>query len=184
MREEHSTVGVEYRVVAGFPAYRVGSDGTVWSCWKGTKHRRLSDTWRLLRPGRKEHGHRYVRISNDSEQKYVHVHRLVLEALVGPCPIGMEACHNDGNPDNNSIDNLRWDTRTGNVADTIRHGRHYVGSQQKHAKLNEDQVRQAFVLRSEGWTHEAIAKRFGVGRVTITRIFLGKRWKHVSACPG
>jgi hypothetical protein len=45
------------------------------------------------------------------------VHRLVLEAFIGPCPEGMECCHNDGNPKNNSIDNLRWDTHINNVKD-------------------------------------------------------------------
>lgn len=50
------------------------------------------------------------------------VHRLVLAAFVGPCPSGMEGCHNDGNPLNNSVDNLRWDTHRNNEADKRRHG--------------------------------------------------------------
>ena len=33
------------------------------------------------------------------------VGRLVLEVFVGPCPPGMEACHNDGDPHNNWLDN-------------------------------------------------------------------------------
>lgn len=54
------------------------------------------------------------------------VHRLVLESFVGPCPDGMEACHNDGNPHNNRLDNLRWDTHTENMYDVVRHGRHHL----------------------------------------------------------
>lgn len=47
----------------------------------------------------------------------VFVHRLVLDAFVGPCPDGMEGCHNNGNPADNRVENLRWDTRSANVID-------------------------------------------------------------------
>lgn len=53
------------------------------------------------------------------------VHRLVLEAFVGPCPEGMEACHWDGDPTNNRLENLRWDTRSENHRDAARHGTHF-----------------------------------------------------------
>ena len=51
------------------------------------------------------------------------VHVLVLEAFVGPCPDGLMACHNDGNPANNHLGNLRWDTAASNMQDRIVHGR-------------------------------------------------------------
>ena len=53
------------------------------------------------------------------------VHRLVLEAFVGPCPEGMEACHGDGDTTNNAVTNLRWDTPSENSYDTVRHGNHH-----------------------------------------------------------
>ncbi|UCR74409.1 HNH endonuclease [Mycobacterium phage Ritam007] len=49
------------------------------------------------------------------------VHRLVLTAFVGACPDGMEGCHNDGDRSNNRLDNLRWDSRTENNHDAVRH---------------------------------------------------------------
>jgi hypothetical protein len=58
------------------------------------------------------------------EGRNARIHTLVLEAFAGPRPEGMEGCHNDGNPTNNHIDNLRWDTRSANNQDTLRHGRH------------------------------------------------------------
>lgn len=51
-----------------------------------------------------------------------YVHRLVLETFVGPRPEGMEACHNNGDPTDNRLGNLRWDTRSENVKDAVRHG--------------------------------------------------------------
>lgn len=37
----------------------------------------------------------------------------------------MECCHNDGNPSNNIVENLRWDTHSGNMMDRTLHGTHY-----------------------------------------------------------
>lgn len=51
-------------------------------------------------------------------------HRLVLTAFVGPCPDGMQACHNDGDKSNNRLSNLRWDTPSSNTLDLVRHGTH------------------------------------------------------------
>jgi hypothetical protein len=34
---------VEYRDVPGFPGYRVGTDGSVWSCWERTAGGRSPD---------------------------------------------------------------------------------------------------------------------------------------------
>ncbi len=54
------------------------------------------------------------------------VHRLVLSAFVGPCPDGMECCHDDGDPTNNAVSNLYWGTRSQNMRDRFRHG--WVGA--------------------------------------------------------
>lgn len=49
------------------------------------------------------------------------VHTLILQAFVGPRPDGMDGCHNDGNPANNRLSNLRWDTPSENMLDRIWH---------------------------------------------------------------
>lgn len=59
-------------------------------------------------------------------QVIVLIHQLVLTAFVGPCPLGMECCHGDGDRANNRLTNLRWDTRSANQQDTLRHGRHHM----------------------------------------------------------
>lgn len=51
------------------------------------------------------------------------LHQLKLMVLVGPCPEGMEACHNDGNVSNNDLDNLRWGTTQSNIMDNHLHGK-------------------------------------------------------------
>lgn len=73
----------------------------------------------LLRPGTMKSGHQFVVLGRGNG---FCVHTLVLSAFVGACPDGLECCHNDGNPANNHVNNLRWDTRKSNVHDMIRHG--------------------------------------------------------------
>lgn len=51
------------------------------------------------------------------------VHRLVLSAFEGEPQDGAHACHNDGNPANNRLTNLRWDTASANARDRVQHGR-------------------------------------------------------------
>jgi hypothetical protein len=65
------------------------------------------------------------------------LHRLVLEAFVGPCPPGLQACHADDVKANNVLSNLRWDTASGNGLDQVRNGRHHNASK-THCKQGHE----------------------------------------------
>lgn len=104
------------------------------------------------------------------------VHRIVLETFVGPCPDGMEGCHNDGNPINNRVDNLRWDTRASNRADMLVHGTTtkpptHWGEDHHNAKMTDAEV--AEVARSDEPLSVA-ARKYDVSKQTIWRIRNGK----------
>lgn len=105
-------------------------------------------------------------------QRYVH--RLVLEAFVGPCPAGCEGCHNDGNFRNNALENLRWDTRAANMADIARHGRLRFGERHWFAKIKDKDARMIRKLLSAGYSGNRIAKLFGVCSGTIARVKQGR----------
>lgn len=76
----------------------------------------------LLSPTADRSGRQVVRLSVRNQATTRLVHRLVLESFLGPRPDGMEACHGDGNPGNNRLSNLRWDTHESNMGDQRRHG--------------------------------------------------------------
>ena len=60
-------------------------------------------------------------------------HQLIARAFLGyPLP-GQEVCHNDGNPLNNRVDNLRYGTPKDNAQDSLRHGTH-ARARQTHCK--------------------------------------------------
>lgn len=62
-----------------------------------------------------------ISLNKPGKQEVWMVHQLVMLAFSGPCPEGMEICHEDGNGFNNHLDNLRYDTTQGNAIDRIEH---------------------------------------------------------------
>jgi hypothetical protein len=123
-------------------------------------------------------GHLAVCLVQGGVKRTRHVHRLVLEAFLGPCPEGMECCHDDGRPENNRLDNLRWDTRRANVQDRSRHGTQRVGST-AHSKLREEDILEIRRLRSGGVPMNDLAVRYGVCRSNIEAIVYRRSWKHL-----
>lgn len=183
MGSTHSSV--RYLPIQGFPGYEVGEDGSVWSCWTkkgrgfGRGKVRLGDLWKKLKPTPLKSGHLTVSLCKGGVRCTKSVHRLVLEAFVGPCPKGMECCHNDGNPANNHIENLRWDTHRNNHSDKIKHGTHLIGAKHGMAKLIENDVINIRRLSQEGLTDLEIAKRYELHISTVRYIRIRKLWKHI-----
>ena len=70
----------------------------------------------------KSDGRPFLLLWKDNIYKVSRVGRLVLFAFRGPPPSGHECCHNDGDPQNNRLSNLRWDTAAANQRDRVKHG--------------------------------------------------------------
>ena len=122
-----------------------------------------------------------VNLYESSGKRRAYVHRLVLEAFVGPCPEGMECCHNDGNPKNNHLQNLRWDTRKGNIGDRFTHGTIKFGEGCPSSKLKPHHVRQIrYLVGICGWKQNHTARLYGVTKGAVNHICLGNRWGHLS----
>lgn len=121
-----STVSEEFLPVQGYGgAYEVSNLGRV----RSTDRYRSDDdyplTGRMMRQVNTGDGRKGVTLYIDGLGTRYLVHRLVLTTFVGPCPEGSEACHGDGDPTNNRLDNLRWGTHLENEADKKRHGTHH-----------------------------------------------------------
>lgn len=124
---------------------------------------------KMLKPGSQLSGHQFVNLSRDGVAKTYLVHTLVLEAFVSHRPQGMEVCHNDGNPRNNKLSNLRWDTHRNNQRDMLRHGtaNFKLGDGHQNAKLTQYQARKIRRLRQRGWMLRELAIEFNVHVETI-----------------
>ena len=121
-------------------------------------------------------GHLRVRLCDGATKISTAVHHLVLSAFVGPRPLGMQACHNDGAPSHNAINNLRWDTPKSNQMDRKRHGTSSAGEKNGAAKLTAAEVS---AIRSDGRKYYVIANDHGVSRSTIGLVKAGKTWSHL-----
>lgn len=106
-----------------------------------------------------------------------YIHRLVLEVFVGPCPEGMVACHNDGNPRNNALSNLRWDTREANMRDRDRHGTSPRGERGGNAKFTAAQAAVIIARAGAGETKSALAREYGVTDMTIGKMVRGVTYR-------
>jgi hypothetical protein len=104
------------------------------------------------------------------------IHRLVLEAFVGPCPNGFEACHNDGDRQNNRLENLRWDTRSGNHSDKEQHGTMLRGARHPNAKITWEIVSEIRRRSLNGESLLRLAREFGISRSNVGLIAARKTW--------
>jgi hypothetical protein len=168
----------EFRPVEGYPGYRVSRTGEVQSFW-ARKRRAVvpTESWHPLKPILRN-GYLTVNLARGGKKSARRIHRLVLEAFVGPCPEGHVACHGDGDPTNNRLENLRWGTHQSNADDTLRHGRRKMGSQ-INAKLVEAEVIEIRRLRAEDVTSRELASRFGVTKENILAIVNRRSWRHL-----
>lgn len=116
----------EWRDIPGYEGYyQASSHGRVRGLDRVIEHSGTGKArirGRILSPGKRKTGHLIVNLRRGGGARTVPVHRLVLEAFVGPRPEGMECCHWDDNPANNHLSNLRWDTPSSNEQDKIRNG--------------------------------------------------------------
>lgn len=187
-----SNPAVEYRDIPGFPGYRVGNDGSVWSCRERHPARglgargsvsRIGNVWKPMALTHKSNGYLQVLLNSVTvgmKYKTFLVHRLVLTVFIGPCPPGMLCCHHDGDKSNNNLGNLRWDTPRANCADSARQGVLCEGERHGCAKLTEAEVLEIRANSKPKQRNKiALAKKFGVCKRTIKDIVTRKTWDHI-----
>lgn len=120
-----------WKDIAGYEGkYVISSNGRIKSFTAKSKGA-------LMSPSSGMRGRLCVNLRLNGKRKFCYVHRLVLETFVGPCPEGMECCHNDGNHLNNTLSNLRWDTKSSNILDQVQHGVHNM-ARKTHCKRGHE----------------------------------------------
>jgi hypothetical protein len=153
---------ITYKIVK--PGYRVGSDGSVWSC--------LTGVWRQLKPAiADKYGHRVVQLGRGDMRR---VGPLVLSAFKGARPQGKECRHLNGNAGDDDASNLEWGTSKENQLDRFRHGTHGRGERNPMAKLTDKQVAE---IRALSLTQSRIASMFGISRGYVSMIQHNKKRK-------
>lgn len=161
----------EWRPIPGHPGYEASDDGLVRSLDRLDKAGRQ-------RKGRilKQHllnGYPAVRINGRS----LRVHRLVLLAFEGPCPKGMEACHYNGNPLDNRIENLRWDTHRSNLREANEKARVMRGvkacrRQTRTLEFALEMRRLKFLGLSDEYLRDVLLNEASLNDEQVTRLLM------------
>lgn len=168
----------QWREIIGYPDYEVSNLGSVRS-WriKGTGGGRRETP--LILKGGDVKGYLHVTLYRNGERKNKLVHKLVLVAFRGEQPAGMEACHYNGDPVDNRLSNLRWDTHVRNMADSVRDGTRarLRGTKNGASKLTEEQVLE---IRADNKPQRAIAKFYGISQRQVSIIKRRESWAWLS----
>ena len=157
-----------WKDVVGFErAYQVSNLGRVKS-----KIRKGVIEEKLLKPYKNNMGYECVDLWVNNHKKKL-VHRLVAEAFIDNPDHKKVVNHKDGNPLNNTVDNLEWCTHSENMLHSFR----VLGQRTvKGMVINNKPVKcldtgEVFASASEA------ARQKGCSQSNITSVVLGKRSK-------
>lgn len=155
---------------------RVRSLDRIQECYGGRRWPRAGRILKLT--AIKGKGYLVCSLVDRTRKRRPYVHELVLTAFVGDRPPDMEGCHNDGNPANNVVGNLRWGTHQSNCLDKKAHGTSLTGQKHHKAIYTDVQVAGAKKLLDVMSLSE-IEKLTGVAVHTLRMIKRGAQWTHI-----
>ena len=170
-----------YRVLEKYPAYRVGTDGTLWTRWRRGRGGRLGLEWREMNPTPDKDGYRTARLyGGDSAWKQVRVAAIICTAFYGACPSGMECRHIDGINTHDAATNLAWGTPVQNHADQFTHGTQPLAENHHNATLTNAQVAAIRALKGKKLQRE-VAAEFGTTQGYVSELWGSHTTKRLTA---
>lgn len=159
-------------VLDGF--YEVSALGDVRRGRKG----KSTTADQLLKQQWKE-GYKSVSLSVNGFVRRYYAHRLVAEAYLGPCPLGMVVNHKDGNRSNNISTNLEYVWPQQNSQRAGINGQLRQGENHSHSKVTAADVRAIREAVKNGASQASMCKKYGLTRCTISFMVRGITWKSV-----
>lgn len=174
------SIAEEWRtVISAAGQFEVSNHGRVRSLPHEVRHwcgRMIPKAGGILKQSPHSHGYRLVSL-RDNKKHYVH--RLVMEAFVGPAD-GQDVNHIDGDKSNNRLDNLEYCDRLHNVRHAIRTGlQNNAGEGNGRHVYTTEAIEKAKRLLASGMTQREAARLSGVAESTVHAVATGKRWIHL-----
>lgn len=137
----------------------------------------------IRRPQMTTTGYHSLMLSKGGKVSGVRVHRVVVEAFIGPIPAGLCVNHRDGDKLNNRLDNLEIAT----YLENSHHARDVLGWRPVTrygeavgtAKLTEENVRYIRSHQKAYGIATRLANELGVDQSVVGKIFSRRLWAHV-----
>lgn len=166
----------EWRPIPGSRDYQVSSLGRVRrvaGIITRSNGRPQTIRGRVLRASVDDWGYPMVGVDGRTRK----VHTLVAAAFLGPRPFdGAVVRHLDGDPSNNSVDNLAYGTPSENILDCYD----YRGTVRCGQKLTEKDAAEIKRLLKRGVLGRHLAEEYGVSEQTICDIKHGRLYRRVN----
>lgn len=121
----------------------------------------------------------YGQIKIPKTRQQTKAHRVSWMIHYGDIPDGFMVLHRCDVRRCVNPDHLFLGTCADNLEDMAAKGRHLYGEKNARHRLTEAEVHRIFDLRYQGKVIREIASEFGVGAMTVHRILVGTRWKHI-----
>ena len=126
---------------------------------------------KLLAQALRRDGYMFVTLSKDNKHFHKTIHGMVAEMFIGHRPNDCFVNHIDGVKTNNSISNLEYVTKKGNM-------QHALYELKKSHKLTFDQAKDIWYAKQRGEKRKNLAAKHNVSIHMITAIWMGKSWWH------
>ena len=168
----------QWREIRGYPKYEISNFGRLRL---REPSRKYPAGW-VLRGTIDKSNRRIHGLFNDNGVRRLRVSRLVAEAFI---PKSQDqnrtlVVHNDGNPLNNHVSNLRWASYKENGADAIKHRTTLRGEKNPNAKLTMNEVIEIRRRYQAGLAnHPQLAAQYGITREAISAIVRRVNWSHI-----
>lgn len=197
--------GEEWRDVVGHEGkYQVSNYGRVRRLTTTSIGRNQSASFEIqlpavmMLPNKDTKG--YPQVGLSWPRRVARVHRIVAEAFL-PAPSAelLQECraaglnyvlvnHKDKNPANPNVNNLEWCSPKYNMdhskAEMSEGIKSFSGSKSYMAILDEKDVLSIVeILRQGGISQQALADQYGVKQITISNIWTGRSWAHLTGIP-
>ena len=165
--------------IPSWPGYEASNKGRIRS-WLSNNQSMRSMPLVLVQMTQSGRRYKRVNLHKDKKMSQRGVHRLVAEAFLGESELQVN--HIDGNPENNSLENLEYCTAKQNIQHAFNAGLMPPrrGEANGATKLTADQVREIRArYKPFECTRPMLAKEFGVCEGTIGSILSRKIWSHL-----
>ena len=129
--------------IRGYPGYSVSNLGRVRRANRSWPKNKRTPQYTYLKGSHNQDGYVQVSLTKNGKRTLKAVHRLVLEAFVGPCPEGLQCGHKNRVRDDNAATNLRWVTQKENLE-----GRVYTGKYVKRVPWVFTEARRAALAKA------------------------------------
>ena len=166
-----------WKDVEGFEGlYRVSNEGVLMST------PRFGTYGGVMKPYKLNSGYEVYRLYKDGKIHRELTHRLLAKNFI-PNPENKPYInHIDGNPMNNSLDNLEWVTQKENIQHAVRTGLMKSGEKHHNVKLTDKEILEIRDLyRHKLYNQREIGEIYGVSRSHVSAIVLNNKRKVVKS---